>query len=56
MKIKREAAIQILNDLQAEGLDYIDTIVDYERMSNAELRTQLCVEGVFRDSVLDEVA
>ena len=55
MKIKREAAIQVLNDLQAEGLDYIEVIVDYSAMSNAELRESLVQEGVFRDRILDEV-
>lgn len=55
MKIKRKAAIQILEDLQAEGLDYTDVVEDFEGMSNAELRSRLCDEGIFRDTILSEV-
>jgi len=55
MKVKRAAAIQILEDLQAEGLDYIDVVEDFESMSNGELRERLCHEGIFRDATLEEV-
>lgn len=55
MKIKREAAIQILEDLQAEGLDYIDVVENFHEMTNGELRDRLCHEGIFRDATLQEI-
>ena len=48
MIVSRGRAIEMLEDLQAEGLDYLDVsqIVVYNEMSDAELYAALSEQGV----------
>jgi len=53
MKLSRERAIQMLEDLQAEGGDYMDPshMIDYSDMSDEELRKELSEYGLLREAM-----
>jgi len=53
MTLSRNRAVQMLEDLQAEGGDYLDPskMIDYGDMSDEELRSELSQYGLLREAM-----